>query len=241
MKSKAAVERERRHLRNGEPNMLSGSSPVAGSLMKTLMATLLIFVLALSGVLPVFAQNINHSPFTATEMQQLMTMGFEIATPADRAAAAAAGVEWRDVASFAEAIAIASGLRAAINAMESIVELSGPGDVPANLLATGQSSEVLTRKTKIVEYLTSYIEVGARATRTVTYDPVSGKVKYTWSNAADHWIGLYGLTLGWLENEETSVSYPYGYLQVDYSADIVTSIGPLVIRENISGFRSWRS
>ena len=123
----------------------------------------------------------------------------------------------------------------------SALTLSGPGDVPADLLATGQSSSVLTRRKTIVQYVTSYIEVGARATRTVTYDPVSGEVKYTWSNAEDHWIGWFGLTLGWLENEDTSVSYPYGRLKVTYSADIVTPIGPLVIRENISGFRSWKS
>ena len=209
--------------------------------MKKLIAIILINVLALSGVFPVFGQSNSHSPFTAAEMQRLMAIGFEIATSADRAAAAAAGVEWRDVASFEEVIEIASSLRAAINAMESNIALSGPGDVPANLLATSQSSEVLTRKAKIVEYLTSYIEVGARATRTVTYDPVSGKVKYTWSNAEDHWIGWYGLILGWLKNAETSVSYPSGYLQVDYSAYIVIPIGLVVLRESISGFRSWRS
>ena len=209
--------------------------------MKKLLAILLNFVLALSGVFPVFGQSTTHSPFTVAEMQQLTATGLEIATSADRAAAAAAGVAWRDVASFEEAIEIASSLQATINAIEANVALSGPTDVPSDLLAGSQSSSVLTRRKTVYQYLGSYIEVGARATRTVTYDPVSGKVKYTWSNAQDHWIRWYGLTLGWLENENTSVSYPSGRLHVTFSADIVIPVGPVVIRENISGFRSWKS
>ncbi len=171
--------------------------------MKKLVGILLNFVLALSGVFPAFGQSSSHNTFTATEMQLLTEMGFEIATPADRAVAKAAGVEWRDVASVAEAREIASRLQEMVNAIEVNITLSGPGDVPGNLLASSQSLSVLTRKHTVAQYTTSYIEVGATATRTVTYDPVSGRVKYTWSNAQDDWIGWYGLTLGWLENEDT--------------------------------------
>jgi hypothetical protein len=143
--------------------------------VKKALVILIVLAIALSGVPPVFGQSNSHNPFTAAEMQQLTAMGLEIATSADRAAAAAAGVEWQDVASFEEAAQIASSLQAAINAIDVEVVLSGPGDVPTNLLASGQSSSVLTRKRKIIQYSTSYIEVGARATRTTTYDPVSAR------------------------------------------------------------------
>ena len=209
--------------------------------MKNLSAVFLTVLLALLVALRVSGQVANQNPFTAAELKQLLAMGFELATPDDRAAAKAAGVKWREVETFEDAVSIASEFRAIVNAIESNVSSNGPGDVPSNLFYNSQASSVLTRKTSIVKYSTSHIEVGVRATRTTTYDPVSGKVKYTWSDATEHWIGWYGLTLGWLENDDTSVSYPSGRLKVVYSADIVVPVGPFTLRERKSGWRSWKS
>lgn len=181
----------------------------------------LVFVLSFSVAFPVVGNDAAENPFTVAELQKLLAMGFELATSDDRVAAKAAGVTWPDVESFEEAVAIVAKLQKMVNAIEVNVSSKGPGDVPTDLFYSSQTSSILTRKRSIAKYSTSYIEVGAKATRTVTYDPVSGKVKYTWSNAQDHWIGWYGVKLGWLEKEKTSVSYPSGRLKVTYSADIV--------------------
>ena len=161
-------------------------------------------------------------------------MGFELATSADRAAKAA-DLAWRNVERIDEAVGIASELEKMISSLEVSVSSSGPGDMPTDLVYSSQSSSVLTRKRSIAKSPRSHIEVGAKATRTVTCDPVSGKAKYTWSDAQDHWIGWYGLTVGWLEGEKTSVSYPGGRLKVTYPADIVVPAGPLSLRQRKAG------
>ncbi len=94
MRLGAMVERESMHLRNSKLHLLRGSGPVAGNLMKKLMAILLILFLAPSGVFTVFGRDSTGAGFSSAEFLTKIAASQGVSINAGRVLKAIVGLDF---------------------------------------------------------------------------------------------------------------------------------------------------
>lgn len=179
---------------------------------------------------------LNSSDLTDAELQQLRSLGLELATAEDRAAANASGVEWREVRSFAEILEFASDLRSRLHNV-NIEKVVGSTSMLLSVDALGIQGQA-TKESTVYDTLLCDAIMGARVDQ--TYDPVSKRVRFS-PPIHSKWWDAFGVCSWWLEDKSHSVSFPNGALKQSASATLVQPIGPVIIKERISQTVWWHS
>ena len=162
------------------------------------------------------------------------SLGLEIAYDEDRAAARAAGVEWREVSSYEEILRLVADFRS--RTRNATIEISGDVSAVAIDMASASSSTQTTREATLYDTLTCDAIMGARINQ--SYDPIAERVQYS-PPVHEKWWDSYGVCVWWLEDKSHTVEFPNGALKQSASATKVMPVGPVVLKERISGTVWW--
>lgn len=179
---------------------------------------------------------LNSHDLTEAELLQLGSLGFKLATPEDRAAAKAAGIEWREVQSYAEILKLASELRSRLHNLNTEIFV-GSKSVVRSFYGLGIPGKA-KKESAVYDTVLCDAIMGAQVDQTC--DPVSKRVRFS-PPIHDKWWDVYGVCSFWLEDKWHSVSFPNGALKQSASATLVQPFGPVIFRKRISETVWWYS